>query len=103
MLDHIERVRSGKPLYTPPSLEFGSYPYTPLFPWVGAAFAEVLGPGFVSARLVSILSTVVVLVLLARLARAQANGRDLGLAALLSAGLYAAGNDFTGEIGRAHV
>ena len=56
MLDHIERVRSGKPLYTPPSLEFGSYPYTPLFPWVGAIFAEVLGPGFVSARLVSILS-----------------------------------------------
>ena len=96
MLDHIERVRSGKPLYTPPSLEFGSYPYTPLFPWVGAAFAEVLGPGFASARLVSILSTVVVLVLLARLARAQASGRDLGLAALLSAGLYAAGNDFTG-------
>lgn len=96
MLDHVDRVRSGKPLYTPPSLEFGSYPYTPLFPWVGAIFAEVLGPGFVSARLVSILSTVVVLVLLGRLARAQANGRDLGLAALLSAGLYAAGNDFTG-------
>ena len=25
MLDHIERVRSGKPLYTPPSREFGRY------------------------------------------------------------------------------
>lgn len=95
MLDHIERVRSGKPLYTPPSLEFGSYPYTPLFPWVGALFAEVLGPGFVSARLVSVLSTVAVLLLLAQLARSH-GAQGAGLAALLSAGYYAAGNDFTG-------
>lgn len=101
MLDHVERVRRGQPLYAAPSLEFGSYPYTPLFPWVAAGFAEVSGGGFVSARLVSILSTAVTLVLLGVLARRQV-ARDGGaaadgrLAALLAAGLFAAGYDFTG-------
>lgn len=99
MLDHIHRVQLGKPLYGAPSMEFGSYPYTPLYPWVCAAFGAAAVDGFVVARAVSALSTVAILILLAVAARQSSNGRPFGLAAVLSAGLYAAGNHFTGGWG----
>lgn len=99
MLDHIHRIQAGKTLYGAPSMEFGSYPYTPLYPWVCAFFGSAAVDGFAVARSVSVVSTLAVLLALAAAARQTSGGRPWGLAALLSAGLYAAGNGFTGGWG----
>ena len=42
------------PLYTPPTLAYVSYTYTPFYAWVSAAVAEVTGVGFLPLRLVSL-------------------------------------------------
>ncbi len=99
MLDHIHRVQQGKALYDAPSMEFGSYPYTPLYPWVCALFGSVAVDGFAVARSVSVLATIGVLFALCAAARQSSDGGRWRLAALLSAGLYAAGNGFTGGWG----
>jgi len=109
MLDHIQRVRAGEALYAPPSLEFASYPYTPLFPWLAALAASALGDGFLAPRLLSVVATIVTLVLLALQARrpryaapvegarlTHSDNRPRWLAGLLAAGLFAAGNQFVG-------
>ncbi len=58
-IDHVARLLKGKPLYAPPSLDFVTFIYTPLYWWVSAAVAKIMGLGYVSVRLVSIVSTIV--------------------------------------------
>jgi hypothetical protein len=65
MLDHVERVRSGLPVYTAPSLAWIPYLYPPLLDWIGAA----LGGSFVACRSVSVAATIVQGVCAWRLAR----------------------------------
>ena len=100
-LDHVERVLEGRDLYVEPGLEYGAYPYTPLYFWVAAGFAQVFGPGFLALRLVSILSTLAIFGLLfdcgRRLAREQGATRSLGLlSGVTSAALFAAAHRFAG-------
>ncbi len=45
-VDHVLRVLSGRPLYTEPRLEWVPFIYTPLFYYVSAAVAKVVGAGF---------------------------------------------------------
>jgi hypothetical protein len=86
-LDHVRRVLEGRRLYGPPSLEFTPFMYTPLYYYASAAAAAALGLGLPALRLVSLLSSLATLLLLADLARRE-TGRPL--AGLLAAGLYAA-------------
>lgn len=52
MLDHIEQVRAGKPLYGPPSVEFTPFIYPPGYYWVCALLAKWF-PVTIAARGVS--------------------------------------------------
>jgi hypothetical protein len=87
MVNHVARLRSGQPLYGAPSLTFTPDIYTPLYFVVGAAMSLITGTGFVTLRLVSIVSSVVLLAALAKLAHRETNDWFAGLVA---AGLFAA-------------
>lgn len=96
MLAHVARVRAGEPLYAPPSLEFATFPYPPLYVWTVAAFGE----GFLALRLVTVAATVATLLLLAVLARRASESWLGGLAA---AGVYAGACGWAGwwlDVGR---
>ncbi len=54
VLDHIERVREGKPVYTAPSAGWIPFLYPPLFYWLSAA----LGGGAFVTRLLSVLASI---------------------------------------------
>ncbi len=81
------RVVDGQPLYAAPTTTFTSWPYPPLYFWLTAAVARVVGVNLQSLRLVSFAASLVVLLLLVLIVY-QAS-RSL-VAAVVSAGLYAA-------------
>ncbi len=100
MLDHIQRLRSGEALYSAPSLEFAAFPYTPAFHALAVPAVALFGEGFLGPRLISVLATLGVMVLLARIA-VRIEGRSgatehTWVAGLFAAGLFAAGYGFTG-------
>ena len=59
LLDHAARLQEGSGLYTPPSVEFISYLYTPLYPALLAILGEVFGLGYTLGRVLSVLSLIV--------------------------------------------
>ena len=83
----VNRVVHGQAIYVAPSLHYVPYPYPPFFIWVSAAFAKVLGVGFLAPRLVSFLASLGVLALLWQLVRRETGDIVSGLVA---AGLFAA-------------
>jgi hypothetical protein len=85
-LVHVERVLRGAPLYTPPSLDWTPYIYTPLYWYVSAGFAKVVGLTLFAPRLVSIISTGVTLLAISATVRRDGSR----LSAFLAAGLFAA-------------
>jgi hypothetical protein len=93
MLVHSLRIMKGQPLYGPPSVDFVSYLYTPLYPAVVAALGKVFGLHYLVGRLVSLASLVVVMVLGYRAARRE--GAPVAFA-LVPAALIAAAFPFTG-------
>ena len=93
VLQQVSRVLAGQRIYAAPSLEYMALPYTPLFSWLAALSAKLLGPGFLALRLVSILSSVACFVLLYRLALRRGGNVFAGLFAV---GLYAACFRFAG-------
>lgn len=54
MLHEVMRVLEGKPLYQEPSLEYTPFIYPPLYFWLSALSAMLVGPGFLALRSVSI-------------------------------------------------
>jgi hypothetical protein len=93
MLVHSYRIMKGLPLYGPPSVDFVSYLYTPLYPAVVAALGKLFGLQYVVGRLVSIASLGVVMVLGYRVARRE--GAPVAVA-LVPAALLGAAFPFTG-------
>ncbi len=83
----VGRVLAGHSLYSSPSLAFAPWPYPPLFFWVSAGLAKVVGLGFLPLRLLSLASSVGALALLGALVMYETGDR---LAALATAGLYVA-------------
>ncbi len=83
----VRRVSDGQSLYVPPTFDFTPWPYPPLYFWVSAGVAQVAGDGYVPLRLVSLVSSIVALVLIAAIVR-RAGGTWLG--GLAGAGLFAA-------------
>jgi hypothetical protein len=65
VLDHVDRVRAGLPVYTAPTTRWIPYLYPPLFYWMAAP----LGATFLSCRLVSLAATAVQAACVWRLAR----------------------------------
>lgn len=86
-VDHVRRILDGKPLYVHPTLEFVPFIYTPLYYYVCALFAKVLGIGFFPLRLVSFLSSLGCMALIFMLVRRETKSAP---GALLAACFYAA-------------
>jgi Dolichyl-phosphate-mannose-protein mannosyltransferase len=87
VVDHVQRVAQGQALYVPPSLEFVPFLYPPLYYGLAALVSFVVGEGFLGLRLVSALSSVGILAVIAAVVYRETGRRD---AALVGAGLFAA-------------
>src|SRR5258706_7971383 len=64
VLDHVERVRAGLPVYAAPTTQWIPYLYTPLYYWVAAVFTG----SFFGCRVISLIATVVQAACIYRLA-----------------------------------
>src|SRR5579859_2801478 len=85
VLDHVDRVRAGLPLYTEPTTRWIPFLYPPLYYWLGAA----LGGSFLACRLVSVASAIVQAACIGWLARrAGATRYWSALAVLLFVGAF---------------
>jgi dolichyl-phosphate-mannose-protein mannosyltransferase len=94
------RVLAGHSLYAAPSLSFVGWAYPPLYYWLTAGVAKVVGLGFLPLRLVSALSA---LAAMATLGWTVARISGDWAAALLAAGLLAATYKLSGswfDVGR---
>ena len=94
------RVLAGHSLYVAPSLSFVGWAYPPLYYWVTAAVAKVVGLGFLPLRLVSALSAVAAMATLGWIVVRETGDR---IAALVGAGLFAAAYKLSGswfDVGR---
>ncbi|MBP9088932.1 MAG: hypothetical protein KBG15_22615, partial [Kofleriaceae bacterium] len=56
MLHHAQRIGQGAGIYTPPSVEFIPYLYTPLYPAVLASTGKLFGLTYQLGRFISVLS-----------------------------------------------
>lgn len=96
----VSRILAGKPLYVRPSFDFVADIYAPLYFYVSAAASLLLGGGFLPLRLVSFLSSLVILFIIADLVRKQSGST---LAGFLGAALFSATFALTGywfDVGR---
>lgn len=57
ILQHVQRLQQGQPLYVKPSLSFVSLLYPPLYYYVGAWLSNLIGGEFLPLRLLSFLAT----------------------------------------------
>ncbi len=87
VLIQVRRVLAGQALYTPPSLDYIPLIYPPLYVYASALAAAVVGPTFTAQRLVSLVSTLVTMGVLARWLTMETRDR---WAALAGVGFYAA-------------
>ena len=58
----VGRILAGQPVYGPPSIEFTPFIYTPLYFYLSAATAKIVGAGFLPLRIVSVLSSLVAII-----------------------------------------
>ena len=56
MLHHALRIQTGHGIYTPPSVDFIPYLYTPLYPALLAVLGELFGITYTLGRAISVLS-----------------------------------------------
>ncbi|MEN6624957.1 MAG: glycosyltransferase family 39 protein [Candidatus Sumerlaeia bacterium] len=93
VLIQVQRVLNGEPMFVEPSIRYIPCLYTPLYFYVSAAAAWVMGLGFLPLRLVSFISTLVTFAIIFDFVR-----RETGRAwpGLIAAGLLAAAFDKTG-------
>jgi hypothetical protein len=77
VLDHVERVSDGQPVYTAPG-QWIAYIYPPLYYWVGAAF----GGTALACRLISVTSALVQAMLAFRIAEALGATRKHAIVAI---------------------
>jgi len=86
MVDNARWILSGNPLYGPPSVDFTPFFYPPLFSYISAFFMKLLGANILIPRLVSLVSSLLVLLLIWRLVKYETGSNFY---ALTAAGFYA--------------
>jgi Dolichyl-phosphate-mannose-protein mannosyltransferase len=86
-LVEVHRILAGQSLYPAPTAGYVPDGYTPLYFYVAAAAARVLGVSYLPLRLVSLLSSVACFALLARLVQRETGSLAAGTGA---AGVFAA-------------
>jgi len=87
MLEHVKRVVSGQLIYEAPSLDFVAFLYPPLYYYVSAIVARIVGVGFFPLRLVSFAASLGLIALIYALVARETRDRAAGV---LAAGLFAA-------------
>ncbi|MHB1935175.1 MAG: hypothetical protein ACYCOR_01150 [Acidobacteriaceae bacterium] len=99
MLLAAERVARGLPIYVRPNFTFIPYMYAPVYYYVSGWAVRLLGPRFLSIRLISLVSTCASLAIIYLLVLFDAPGsrKRRHLAALAGVGLYAAAYPWTRE------
>jgi hypothetical protein len=91
--DHVLRILNGRPLYVQPSLEFVPFVYAPLYFYVSAGLAKVVGFSLFPLRIVSFVSSLACFAVIGAFVRRETGSRFYGLVA---AGLFAAAYRATG-------
>jgi hypothetical protein len=86
-LAEVHRVLAGQPLYPAPTAQYVPDGYPPLYFYVSAGAAEVLGRSYLPLRVVSLVSSLACFLLLARLVQRETGSTAAGTAA---AGAFAA-------------
>src|ERR1700749_2005972 len=86
-LVEVHRILAGQPLYPAPSAQYVPDGYPPLYFFISASVARVLGVSYLSLRLVSLLSSLACFALLARLVQRETGSIAAGTGA---AGAFAA-------------
>jgi 4-amino-4-deoxy-L-arabinose transferase-like glycosyltransferase len=86
-VDQVMTILDGHKLYVSPELEFVPYTYTPLYFYVSAVMARILGLGFLPLRLVSLVSSLGCFCLIYLIVKRETASCYYGL---ISAGLFAA-------------
>ena len=87
ILVSVRRITQGLPLYVKPSLDFVPFLYAPLYLYLAAALAKITGVSYATLRLISTLSTLGSLAVIAALVHYETRR---WLPAITAAGLYAA-------------
>lgn len=93
VVTHIRVILAGEPLYREPSVAFTPFIYPPLYYYVSALVSKIVGVGLFAPRLVSTLSTVGSMALVARLVRGEGTG---WLAPCAAVALFGAGFSLSG-------
>jgi 4-amino-4-deoxy-L-arabinose transferase-like glycosyltransferase len=81
VLAEIERIMRGQPLYVPPTLDYVPLIYGPVYFFVCAVAALVIGPTFTALRLVSFLTSIGSLALVYFVVQRESGSIRSGLAA----------------------
>jgi hypothetical protein len=92
-VDQLQRIVNGQPVYVAPSVNFVPFLYTPLYFYVSAAVAKLVGVGFLPLRLVSFVASLGAFAMIFLIVRRETGSRFL---ALTMAGLFAATYRATG-------
>ncbi len=90
---HVDWVLSGHLLYSPPSLEFTSSIYPPLYFYLGAVISKLMAGGFLPLRLISLASSMTVLIFIFLMVKRETTSHFL---AVVSTGFFAATFDLSG-------
>jgi Dolichyl-phosphate-mannose-protein mannosyltransferase len=93
-LVQVSRLLAGKTLYIPPSIDFVPLIYPPIYFYVSAGIAKMIGLGFGALRLVSFLSSALCAAIIYLAVKERTNSK---FAALLGAGCFASTFMLTGQ------
>ncbi|HEY0934042.1 MAG TPA: glycosyltransferase family 39 protein [Trebonia sp.] len=95
-LVEVHRILTGQPLYPAPTAGYVPDGYPPLYFFVSAAVARVLGVSYLSLRLVSLISSLACFALLGRLVQREtgSTAAATGAAGMFAATYFAAGTWF---------
>jgi Dolichyl-phosphate-mannose-protein mannosyltransferase len=90
----VSRLLAGKTLYIPPSIDFVPLIYPPLYFYISAGIAKIIGLGFGALRLISFLSSALCAAIIYLAVKEKTNSK---FAALLGAGCFASTFMLTGQ------
>jgi hypothetical protein len=90
---HVQQILDGRRLYHEPNLDFVAFNYMPLYFYVSAAVAAVIGNGFFALRLVSLLASLGCFILIFQIVLRRSASAYASIAA---AALFAASFRLTG-------
>lgn len=86
-VEHLERLMKGEQIYTPPSLEYIPYIYTPLYYYAAVPIAAITGIGLLPLRIVSLASTLLIFFIIYLFVKRETESNYYGMVA---AGLFSA-------------